>query len=161
MRTARVKVTRVNVNVESRSTSTFTRAFQAFRLFFNTRVNFTYVRRKEKHLSVCESVVWVVLACVIMWSNPYKTETTLERCCVVFCSAVFFCEVCSIWLFSLVTKLSKVCQIHTFAVIFVVAVVDSLDLNSFSYIHLSCLQSNKLIIFKNEITICSTWWWDR
>ena len=99
MRTARVKVTRVNVNVESRSTSTFTRAFQAFRLFFNTRVNFTYVRRKEKHLSVWESVVWVVLACVIMWSNPYKTETTLERCCVVFCFAVFFCEVCSVGLF--------------------------------------------------------------
>ena len=41
-------------------------------------------------------------------------------------------------LFSLVAKLSKVCQIHTFAVIFVVAVVDCLDLNSFS-IHLSCL----------------------
>ena len=30
--------------------------------------------------------------------------------------------------FSLVTKLSKVCQIHTFAVIFVVAVVDCLEL---------------------------------
>ena len=58
--------------------------------------------------------------------------------------------------FSLVAKLSKVCQIHTFAVIFVIAVVDCLDLNSFSYIHLSCLQSNKLIIFKNEITISST-----
>ena len=40
--------------------------------------------------------------------------------------------------------------------IIVVAVVDCLDLNSVSYIHLSCLQSNKLIIFKNEITICST-----
>ena len=161
MRTARVKVTRVNVNVESRSTSTFTRAFQAFRLFFNTRVNFTYVRRKEKHVSVCESVVWVVLACVIMWSNPYKTETTLERCCVVFCFAVFFCEVCSVWLFFSSDKAFKGMSNPYICCIIVVAVVDCLDLNSVSYIHLSCLQSNKLIIFKNEITICSTWWWDR
>ena len=101
-----------------------------------------YVRSHGKNTcqSASQSVVWVVLACVNMWSNPYKTETMRERCCVVFCSAVFFCEACSIWLFSLVTKLSKVCQIHTFAVIFVVAVVDCLDLNSFSYIHLSCLQ---------------------
>ena len=101
-----------------------------------------YVRSHGKNTcqSASQSVVWVVLACANMWSNPYKTETMWERCCVVFCSAVFFCDVGSIWLFSLVTKLSKVCQIHTFAVIFVVAVVDCLDLNSFSYIHLSCLQ---------------------
>ena len=167
MRTARVKVTRVNVNVESRSTSTFTRAFQAFRLFFNTRVNFTYVRTKEKYLSVCESVVWVVLTCVIMWSNPYKTETTLERCCVVFCLAVFFCEVCSVWLFFSSDKAFKgmsnpyiccdircrCCRLFGLELFFLYTSQLPSALNK--------LKSNKLIIFKNEITISSTWWWDR
>ena len=59
MRTARVKFTRVNVNVESRSTSTFTRGFHASGLFFNRGVNFTYVRtEKNTCQSASQSVVW-------------------------------------------------------------------------------------------------------
>ena len=117
-------MSRVNVNVEPRSTFTFTRAFHAPSLFFLKKFTCVlksarkfYVRSHGKNTcqsaSLQSGLFWHARTCDQMLT---KLKPRWNDVVLFFALRCFSVKFAPFDFFYLVTKLSKVCQIHTFAV---------------------------------------------